>query len=161
MVRSGSGLVTKISKISIFERKMCMSEKTWKCKILASYALCGELSEFFRPRRGPRAGRPRPLDMTNVACRDDPFIVSRIVQAIFSFTGASKRNFGRKEKIKSDDTFWFITLVPPDGFRYRFVNVELKHEGLIWFEPWCPENLLRTDRGIVKVRVGDYFFSKI
>ena len=126
-MRSRPGLVTNISKISIFERKMCMVEKTWKCQILVSYALCGELFDFFRPRRGPRAGRPRPFDITNVACRDDPFIVSRIVQAILSFTGASKRNFGRNEKIKSGDTFWSITLVLSDRFRYRFVSAEFEH----------------------------------
>ena len=79
-----------------------------------------------------------PRFMFQVACGDDPFIASGIVQAIFSFAGAPKRNFGRNEKIKSDDTFWSITLALSDGFRCRFVNVELTHQGWIWFEPWCP-----------------------
>ena len=92
-----------------------------------------------------------------MACGDDPFIVSGIVQAIFLPTGASKRNFGRKEKIKSDDTFWFITLGLPDGFRYRFVNAKLKHQGLVWFEPWRPENLLRTESDKVKLLIRDDF----
>ena len=100
-----------------------------------------------------------PRFVFQVACRDDPFIVSRIVQAILFFTGASKRNFGRKEKIKSGDTFWFITLVLSDGFRYRFVNAKLKHQGLIWFEPWCPENLLRTESDRDKVWFGDQIFE--
>ena len=90
-----------------------------------------------------------------VACRDDPFIVSRIVQAILSFTGVSKRNFGRREKTKSGDTFWFITLVLSDRFRYRFVSFELKHQGLIGFEPWCPENLLRTESDRTKLWICD------
>ena len=93
-----------------------------------------------------------PRFVFKVACRDDPFIVSRIVQAIFSFTGASKRNFRGKEKIKSGDTFWSITLVLPDGFRYRCVNAELKHQGLIWSEPLWPQNLLRRESGRGKVR---------
>ena len=97
-------------------------------------------------------GGAAPRFVSQVGCRDDPFIVSRIVQAIFSFTGASKRNFGRTEKIKSDNTFWSITLVLPDGFRYRFVILELNHQGMIWFEPWCPENLLRTESDKTKVR---------
>ena len=78
-----------------------------------------------------------------------------------SYTGASKADFGRKEKIKSGDTFWFITLVLSDGFRYRFVGFELKHQGMLWFEPWCPENLLRTESGRVKVRVGDRIFENL
>ena len=95
--------------------------------------------------------------LRQMACRDDPLIVSRIVQAIFSFAGGSKRNFRRKEKIESGDTFWFITLVLSDGFRYRFVNFELKHQGLIWFKPWLPQNLLRIESGMVKVRGCDDF----
>ena len=95
---------------------------------------------FSGPTGGLGLDARGPLDMTNVACRDDPFIVSRLVQAIFSVTGMSKRNFGRTEKIKSGDTFRSITLVLSDGLRFRFANAELKHQGLIWFEPWCPEN---------------------
>ena len=100
-----------------------------------------------------------PRFVFQVACRDDPFVVSRIVQAIFLPTGASKRNFGRKEKIMSGDAFWFITLVLSDGFRYRFVNAKLKHQEKIWFEPRCPENLLRTESDSIKVRVGDQIFE--
>ena len=114
-----------------------------------------ENQNFHRWREFHRLAAPRFV--FDVACRNDPFMLSRIVQAIFSFTGASKRNFGRKEKIKSGDTFWFITLVLPDGFRYRFVSFGLKHEGTIWFEPWCPENLLRTESDKVKVRGCDDF----
>ena len=85
-----------------------------------------------------------PRFVFQVVCRDEPSIVSRVVQAILSFTGAPERDFGRKEKIMSRNTFWFITLVLSDGFRYRLVNAELKRQGLIWFEPWFPEHLLRT-----------------
>ena len=98
-----------------------------------------------------------PRFVFKVVCRDDPFIVSRIVQAIVSVTGASKRNFGRKEKIKNSDTFWSITLVLPDGFRYRFVNFELKPQGMFWFEPWRPENLLRTESDSIKLWIRDDF----
>ena len=114
---------------------------------------------FFRWREFHCLAAPRFV--FEVACRDDPFIVSRIVQAIFSFTGASKRNFGRKEKIKSGDTFWSIILVLSDGFGRCFVNAELKHEGMIWFEPWRPENLLKTESDKDKVRVGDQNFENL
>ena len=30
---------------------------------------------------------------------------------------------------------------------------------MIWFEPWCPENLLRTESGEYMVRVGDQIFE--
>ena len=149
-MESSFGFVTIFAwflEMQIFENFMKYSSwwrvRPWKIK------------NFLRWREFHCLAAPRFV--FEVACRDDPFIVSRIVQAIFSFTGASKRNFGRKEKIKSGDTFWFITLVLPDGFGWGFVNAELKHQGMIWFEPCRPENLLRTESDGTKLWIRDDF----
>ena len=92
-----------------------------------------------------------------VACRDGTSRARFWSKQYYSYTGKSTQVLGRSEKIRCDDTFRFITLVLSDGFGRGFVNAVLKHQGTIWFEPWCPENLLRTESCRTKFRVRDDF----
>ena len=121
-----------------------------KMKNFGGYARWGHLSKFFRPCRGLLAERSHPLMEGDMACGDDSFFVSRIVQAIFLSQGAFAKFWSKRKSA----TWWHV-LIHNLGFA-GWISLGFRRCGVNTLRNDMPralsaEDLLRTESGGVKV----------
>ena len=74
-----------------------------------------------------------------IACRDWIIIVLQ--------PGRRSRFWAEVKKFLWSDAFSIIARDRPDGIRWGFVKVELKHVRLVWFKPWWPKHFLDAESG--------------
>ena len=124
--------------------------ESWKWSVLANYARCMHSSKMLRPCQGLLAERSLPPLWYGYGLWRRFFLCEPYKQ--YFFVRGCFRKMLVEKKTRHVDTLSFITLVSFDRFRWGLANFELKHERMIWPEPWSREKLLRTESGGSKVK---------